>query len=257
MAMEFARDIRQDTYAGTPPLKAVRLLIAITASLPGKPGEGERLIGLHDVSGAFYHADLDEDIAVIPPDGEEEDRGVLWQLLKAMYGTRRASFLFQALVIRVLESAGFHRIVITVQVYWHPDGNSLRSVTAGRGAWPTAGKPKHFVDDVLSDEHSRLPRVHLGNVPCQPFSTEGKGLGTEDPTNGAVITGIVAPSTAAAATRASSTASSPRAAASAPEALSLRQPTRVKPEPTREPFQILLRPFFLVLDTRSVDSLRG
>ena len=64
-------------------------------------------------------------------------------------------------------------------------------VLLGGGLEKTTGKPKHFVDDVLSDEHSRLPRVHLGNVPCQPFSTEGKGLGTEDPTNGAVITGIV------------------------------------------------------------------
>ena len=54
-------------------------------------------------------------------------------------------------------------------------------------------KPKHFVDDVLSDEHSRLPRVDLfvAGSPCQPFSTEGNGLGIDDPTSGDVITGIL------------------------------------------------------------------
>jgi hypothetical protein len=44
---------------------------------------------------------LDEQIHVVPPKGEEED-GWVWQLQKAPYGTRRASFLFQQFVRRRL-----------------------------------------------------------------------------------------------------------------------------------------------------------
>ena len=54
-----------------------------------------RMMAIYDVSVAFYHALLDEDIWVDPPKSENEQPGVVWQLQKAFYGTRRAAFLLQ------------------------------------------------------------------------------------------------------------------------------------------------------------------
>jgi hypothetical protein len=66
VAMEIAWDVRHDTFAGTPPLKAVRLALALAASMGT-----DFLLCSYDVSVAFYHATLDEEIHVVPPKGED------------------------------------------------------------------------------------------------------------------------------------------------------------------------------------------
>ncbi len=63
-----------------------------------------RRIALYDVSVAFYHALLNELIWVDPPKGEEEDSSIVWQLRKALYGTRRAALLFQEYVISTMKT---------------------------------------------------------------------------------------------------------------------------------------------------------
>ena len=115
VAMEIAWDARADTFAGTPPLKAVRLVLALAVSLGL-----DYLICLYDVSVAFYHATLDELLHIIPPRGEEED-GYVWQLRRALYGTRRASFLFQQYVMDTMQEAGFVRPGVACQVFWHAE----------------------------------------------------------------------------------------------------------------------------------------
>ena len=56
---------------------------------------------------------MDEWVWVVPPQGED-DEGIGWQLKKALYGTRQASFLFQSYVMEVLLRAGFIRTTVTV-----------------------------------------------------------------------------------------------------------------------------------------------
>ena len=74
VAMEFAWDTRYDAFAGTPPLKAVRLGLALAVVLVGPSGRKKMMVvGLYDVSVALYHAVMDQDIHVIPPRGEEEE----------------------------------------------------------------------------------------------------------------------------------------------------------------------------------------
>ena len=68
VAMQVAYEIRSDCFAGTPGLMSVRLVLSFAATLVG--GKRARLIGLYDVSVAFYHALLDELIWVEPPNGE-------------------------------------------------------------------------------------------------------------------------------------------------------------------------------------------
>ena len=57
------------------------------------------------MSVAFHHAMLDEDIWVDPP--QEEDHGVVWQLKRAVCGTRRAAVLIQEYVIQAMVKIGF------------------------------------------------------------------------------------------------------------------------------------------------------
>ncbi len=60
VAMEFAWDTRFDTFAGTPPLKKVCLGLALAAVLVGPSGRKKMMmVGLYDVSVAFYHAMMD------------------------------------------------------------------------------------------------------------------------------------------------------------------------------------------------------
>eukprot|EP00971_Amphidinium_carterae_P309557 6151771-Amphidinium_carterae.1 len=48
VAMEFATDTRYDTFAGTPPLMAIRLAIYWAATLLDNKGRPEALIALYD-----------------------------------------------------------------------------------------------------------------------------------------------------------------------------------------------------------------
>ena len=95
VAMEVAHGVRFDTFAGTAPLKCITIVISRAASIKNARGEHSRVLALFHISVAFWQTLLPEDepIAMYPPRGEEE-AGYMWQMKRAMYGTRRASRLF-------------------------------------------------------------------------------------------------------------------------------------------------------------------
>ena len=76
------------------------------------------MLALHDISVAFWHALLPEDepIAMYPPRCEEE-AGYMWQMKRAMYGTRRASRLFQEHMKGVPIEAGKAALKVCHQVF--------------------------------------------------------------------------------------------------------------------------------------------
>ena len=80
-------------------------------------GQHTRVLALHDISVAFWHALLPEDkpIAMYPPSGEEE-AGYMWQMKRAMYGIRRTSRLFQEHMKGVLK-AGYAALRVCQQVH--------------------------------------------------------------------------------------------------------------------------------------------
>ena len=78
-----------------------------------------RMLAIYDVSVAFYHALLDEDIWVGPPKSENEQPGIVWQRQRALYGTRRAAFLFQQYAIDSLAAMGFARVEVAAQFFVH------------------------------------------------------------------------------------------------------------------------------------------
>eukprot|EP00959_Pyramimonas_sp_CCMP1952_P227492 4756693-Pyramimonas_sp.AAC.1 len=110
--MQFAWDVRDDTFAGAPPLAAFRLVVSFASSLYFTGIGYDGMPALYDVPVAFFHAYTDEDIYVAPPKGEKPE-GIVYQLKRALYGTRRAAFLFQNLSMEVMEKGGFFRIKVT------------------------------------------------------------------------------------------------------------------------------------------------
>ena len=118
VAMEMAHGVRFDTFAGTAPLKCIKIIISRAAPIKNTRGEDSRVLALYDISVAFWHALLPEDepIAMYPPRGEEE-AGYMWQMKRAMYGTRRASRLFQEHMKGVLKEAGYAALKVCHQVH--------------------------------------------------------------------------------------------------------------------------------------------
>ena len=129
VAMEVAHGIRLDTIAGTAPLKCIRIIISRAASIKNERGRHTRVLALYDMSVAFWHAQLphDEPIAMYPPRGEEE-AGYMWQTQRAMYGTRRASRLFQEHMKGVLGKAGYAALKVCHQVYYCLEADSKAAI---------------------------------------------------------------------------------------------------------------------------------
>ena len=120
LLVEVAHGARFDTFAGTAPLKCIKIIISRAASIKNVREQHTRVLALYDISVAFWHALLPEDepIAMYPPRGEEEEEaGYMWQMKRAMYGTRRASRLFQEHMKGVVKEAGYAALRVCQQVY--------------------------------------------------------------------------------------------------------------------------------------------
>ena len=87
---------REDVFAASPPLAAMRFILARAASR----GHG-RCFGLLDVSVAIIHATIEEEVFVRPPKNMRKDK-TIWRLLRATYGTQVASSGWQRLVRETL-----------------------------------------------------------------------------------------------------------------------------------------------------------
>ena len=74
VAMEVTHGIRFHTFAGTAPLKCIKIIISKAPSIKNKRGRHTCVLALYDINAAFWHAQLphDEPIAMYLPRGEEE-----------------------------------------------------------------------------------------------------------------------------------------------------------------------------------------
>ena len=61
--------VREDCAQSTPAIKAFRMIISVAATKADASGNRVRVLALYDISVAFFHADSDGTIAVIPPRG--------------------------------------------------------------------------------------------------------------------------------------------------------------------------------------------
>ena len=88
------------SFSATMRATSLRLLLALAA--------GERLKLEHfDVTSAFTQADIDSDIYVEPPEGYPQYQGKVLKLVKALYGTKQASRMWQLKLREKLIEMGF------------------------------------------------------------------------------------------------------------------------------------------------------
>ena len=74
-----------------------------------------------DVSTAFLHALLADEVFVIPPVEYYPNGGVLWKLRKAMYGLKQSPRMWQQHFASVAASLGFERLKSDSNLYFHPE----------------------------------------------------------------------------------------------------------------------------------------
>ena len=90
----------KETYAPTVRAESVRLFHIFCVE------EGLH-IGQYDVPQAFLKADIDHDIFVYPPNGQEDFPGQILKLRKALYGGKQSAFLWFTMINAFLLSLGF------------------------------------------------------------------------------------------------------------------------------------------------------
>ena len=73
---------RSDTFAATPPLKFVRLILSLAASHKSKRANATTIIAVFDISVAFFHGKVCKVIYVVPPK-DFCKKGKIWRLLKS------------------------------------------------------------------------------------------------------------------------------------------------------------------------------
>ena len=88
---------RADTFAATPSLKFVRLILSWPASHKPKRANASMIIAVFDISAAFFHGKVRMVIYVVPPK-DLRKKGKIWRLLKNLCGTRDASQVFATYV---------------------------------------------------------------------------------------------------------------------------------------------------------------
>lgn len=162
VAQQVATGRLDEAFAPAPPLKVVRLIISLCAS---KEPKKARKLSRHDCSVAFFHADVAELLYVRPPLGLRRP-GVVWRLLKALYGTRTASRLFQDKVALVMTTGGYLRVKVAPSVYHHPTWD-VTTLVNGDDFWSEGEDPSLDLLDALLHGNfviKTFPRIGVGGA---------------------------------------------------------------------------------------------
>lgn len=107
VAMEFADEKRDDLFAGTPPLAAMRLLLS-SAMSKGRASYQQK-VTVVDVKRAFLYGRMEREVYVeLTPEDPSYDGGLsVGKLHRSLYGTRDAPLAWQRLVRKFMEERGF------------------------------------------------------------------------------------------------------------------------------------------------------
>ncbi len=119
VGQEFANEKRDDLYAGTPPLAAMRYMASDYMSR-GHASYARKLAVI-DVKRAFLHGTMERDLYIrLPPEDKYAQSGLyLGRLRKSLYGTRDAPLAWQKVVQGVMKELEFHSDVVAPGMYSH------------------------------------------------------------------------------------------------------------------------------------------
>ena len=111
-----------DFYAPTPSLSCLRLLLSHNSWSRNTHTSQNYTLQSFDVSTAFLHADLEDEVYVRAPPGVQLKPGEVWRLHKALYGLRAAPALWSQHLCKVLEAIGFKRSLAEPSLYVQGEG---------------------------------------------------------------------------------------------------------------------------------------
>ncbi|CAK0888842.1 unnamed protein product, partial [Prorocentrum cordatum] len=162
VAMQFAWGARGDTFAGAPPLAAFWLVVSFASSLFSTGVGYDGVLALYDVSAAFFHAYIDEDIYAVPPRGEEPEgsflkRTVAWcpEDFGIMHDRKHVEILVSTMLSRKIGESNTTKRTITPSSKTigkdcreSSDELSTEYATTCRSMAPTAFKVAHDRFDI-------------------------------------------------------------------------------------------------------------
>jgi hypothetical protein len=127
VAKEYNVGVDPTLYAATPPLEALKLLLAQAA---GQRERGTHVM-LSDVKRAYFNAKAQRELYVeLPPEDVGFQEGYVGRLALALYGTRDAASLWQECLAQHLAEIGFVRGRSSPCVFFHA-GRKLRTLVHG------------------------------------------------------------------------------------------------------------------------------
>eukprot|EP00971_Amphidinium_carterae_P067100 1328201-Amphidinium_carterae.1 len=107
-----------ETFAATPPIEALRLLLS---SVVSGPVDTDVVVLFIDISRAHLHSDIQREVYVRPPPESGLPAGRCWKLLKAMYGLKDAGACFEKKAEGVLVNMGFRVGSFSPCLYYNAD----------------------------------------------------------------------------------------------------------------------------------------
>ena len=109
VAQEFNDHKRDDIFAATPPMEAIKMLLSLNVT-EGIGYSGNRELGMKidfiDVRRAYYHVIASREVYIALPPGNEEE-GMCGLLGKSLQGARDAAQNWEAAYSKLLLTQGF------------------------------------------------------------------------------------------------------------------------------------------------------
>ena len=169
---EYNNCVDASLYAATPPLEALKLMIAHTAS----SGDLSAHIMFSDVKRAYFNAKARRELYVeLPEEDSGYEEGYVGRLALALYGTRDAASLWQECLAEHLISLGFARGRSNSCVFFHAE-RGLRTLVHGDD-YATVGSIDgiRWLQAMLQDRFE-MKSVIVGHSGCDDVKLEGKFL---------------------------------------------------------------------------------
>ena len=141
---------RDDLFAATPPLEALKNILSIIATA----NKGE-VIMVNDISLAFFHARVERDVYVQLPEEDKEvgDDNMCGKLRPSMYGTRDAAQNWYKEYSQQLIGIGFTQGKASPCTLYHPTRN-IRTYVHGDD-YVSSGMPKEL--EWMKKELEKIP----------------------------------------------------------------------------------------------------
>ena len=132
VAMEYKTYHRPELFSPTPPLEAVKMMIAKLAEVGGGDEANPWSVMHVDVSRAYFHAPCHKPTYIEIPEEDrgEHDHDKIGKLRVSLYGTREAQVNWEKTYVDVLIAAGFKRGVANPCAFYLKEHN-LRVIVHG------------------------------------------------------------------------------------------------------------------------------